>query len=119
MEAVGGRAENAEGGRMTLPEEMFNSIRSARHFMLALMDPKATPKVPKAIRQRARDRLKHFPSDYEVSDLESMKKASSTDKNILINELNKELNSINNEILLAQRRLNEIAKAIQQLLNKS
>ena len=47
---------------MTLPEEMFNSIRSARMFMTALMDPALTPKVPKEIRSRARDRLKHFAS---------------------------------------------------------
>ena len=55
---------------MTLPQEMYNSIRSARMFMVALLDPALTPRVPKHIRMRARDRLKHFPNEFDIKQME-------------------------------------------------
>jgi hypothetical protein len=46
---------------MTLPEEEARAIDSVRQFMFELLDPKLTPRVPKAIRQQARRLLKHYP----------------------------------------------------------
>ena len=46
---------------MTLPHEEALAIARVRQFMYDLMNPKATPKVPKAIRQQARRIMKHYP----------------------------------------------------------
>jgi hypothetical protein len=97
---------------MTMPDEMFNAIRSARHFMMALMDPKQTPKVPKEIRQRARDRLKHFPSEFDIGQLEKMHSTMSKDPNILFNECMKRLDSVRGELILAERKIGDVGNAI-------
>ena len=104
---------------MTLPEEMFNSIRSARMFMVALLDPALTPKVPKEIRQRASDRLKHFPSEFEIKELQNMHTNMHKDKNVILAETNKELQRVANEILLAQNSLSRMSSALQEFINKS
>jgi hypothetical protein len=46
---------------MTLPHEEALAIARVRQFMYELLDPKVTPKVPRAIRQRARRIMKHYP----------------------------------------------------------
>jgi len=46
---------------MTLPHEEALAIAKVRQFMYELLDPKVTPKVPRAIRQRARRIMKHYP----------------------------------------------------------
>ena len=46
---------------MTLPDEEARAIDAVRQFMFELLDPKLTPRVPKAIRQQARRLLKHYP----------------------------------------------------------
>jgi hypothetical protein len=46
---------------VTLPEEEARAIAETRTFLYDLLDPKQTPRVPKAIRQRARRVLKHYP----------------------------------------------------------
>lgn len=51
---------------MTTTDERYQAILNARDFLYRLMDPKQTPKVPKKIRQEARARLKHFPTDFDV-----------------------------------------------------
>jgi len=51
---------------MTLPYENYTSLNNTRNFLKDLMDPKKSPKVPKQVRQRARNLLKHFPADFEV-----------------------------------------------------
>ena len=104
---------------MTLPQEMFQAIRNAQHFMLALMDPKQTPKVPKEIRKRARDRLKHFPSEYDVSQLEKMHSTMSGDPNIVFNECMKRLDSVRGELILAERKVSEVGNAIVETINKN
>ena len=104
---------------MTMPDEMFNSLRNARHFMLALMDPKQTPKVPREIRKRARDRLKHFPSEYEISELEKMHSTMSGDPNIVFSECMKRLDSVRGELILAERKVSEVGNAIVETINKN
>lgn len=51
---------------MTLPDERYRSVIYARDFLRDLLDPKETPKVPRAIRERAYRCLRHFPSEYEL-----------------------------------------------------
>ena len=54
---------------MTLPDEEMRALSSARAFLFALLDPAKTPRVPRAIRQRARDCLRHYPYQHRVEDL--------------------------------------------------
>lgn len=49
---------------MTLPNERRNAVLKTESFLRDLLDPKETPGVPKAIRQRASSCLKHYPSTY-------------------------------------------------------
>jgi len=44
------------------------AVKNTEAFLLALCDPKETPRVPKAIRQRAKQLLKHYPSDYYMEE---------------------------------------------------
>jgi hypothetical protein len=61
-------AESEKGERMTLPYEEVHSLQAVRRFLFDLLDPSATPRVPKAIRQRARRVCKHFPMDYSIQE---------------------------------------------------
>lgn len=54
---------------MTLPDERYLSIQRARELCLALCDPKQTPRVPRDIRLRALSVLRHFPSDWDLTQL--------------------------------------------------
>lgn len=49
---------------MTLPHERALAVENTREFLLSLLDPKQTPRVPKAIRKRAGQLLKHYPHDF-------------------------------------------------------
>jgi len=49
---------------MTLPDERYRNILQTRKFLMELTSPHMTPKVPKVIRERARNLLKHYPNDY-------------------------------------------------------
>lgn len=100
-----------------MPDEMFNAIRNARMFMVDLLDPKATPKVPTDIRKKARDRLKHFPSEFDISEMENFYNAAHLDKNVIIGETNKELTRIANESMLVNARLTKLSASIQKMLN--
>lgn len=51
---------------MTVPRERTNAVVFTRSFLYDLIDPKKTPRVPKAIRQRANGLLRHYPSQYEM-----------------------------------------------------
>ena len=51
---------------MTLPDERYRAVKNARQFLRDLMDPKKTPRVPRAIRLQARSVLKHYPADYDM-----------------------------------------------------
>ena len=46
---------------MSTPEEQERAISQVRRFLFDLMDPQVTPRVPKYIRQRARQVSKHYP----------------------------------------------------------
>ena len=51
---------------MTVPIERTNAVNWTRQFMYELIDPKKTPRVPKAVRQRALHLLRHYPSDFDM-----------------------------------------------------
>ena len=54
---------------MTVPDERRNAVTSARMFLLDLLDPKVTPRVPSSVRRRAARILKHYPSDFDMQDV--------------------------------------------------
>jgi hypothetical protein len=51
---------------MTVPVERTNAVMWTEDFLLSLLDPKQTPRVPKIIRTEARRLLRHYPSKYEM-----------------------------------------------------
>jgi hypothetical protein len=51
---------------MTLPDERYRALKCGYEFLLELLDPKKTPKVPKEIRQRAHHVLRHYPTTYHL-----------------------------------------------------
>ena len=53
---------------MTMPRERTVAVKNTEAFLLSLCNPKETPRVPQAIRQRARSLLKHYPSDYDMEE---------------------------------------------------
>lgn len=57
---------------MTMPSEKLNSLINARRFLLFLLDPKKSPRVPKSVRREAYHALKHYPAEYEIEKLEKL-----------------------------------------------
>lgn len=54
---------------MTLPEERINAVRNTRRFLVSLLVPSETPRVPKAIREQARRLLKHYPWEGDIGEV--------------------------------------------------
>lgn len=54
---------------MTLPFERANALENTREFLLELMDPAKTPRVPAQQRRRARELLKHYPAPHLIKTL--------------------------------------------------
>lgn len=54
---------------MTMANERKNAIKNTRLFLRALLDPKLTPKVPRAVREMAYCCLKHFPGDMHIDEV--------------------------------------------------
>ena len=46
---------------MTLPHEESHALLQTREFLFDLLNPKENPRVPKAIRLKARALVKHYP----------------------------------------------------------
>ena len=57
------------GKKMTLPDERYRALRCGREFFFELCDPSKTPKVPRYIRDRARQILKHYPGQVDFEDI--------------------------------------------------
>ena len=51
---------------MTLPYERRWAVNNTRQFLVDLMDPKKTPRVPSAVRKEAYRCIKHYPGDYHM-----------------------------------------------------
>lgn len=56
---------------MTLPDERLRALFLAREFLVALLTPSETPKVPRDIRRWASRVLKHYPGEYDIDRLSS------------------------------------------------
>ena len=54
---------------MTIPTERTQSLIYARDFLLSLLDPRLTPRVPRTIRREAINRLRHYPSKWEIEQI--------------------------------------------------
>ena len=60
---------------MTTREEEIRSIKYAHEFLRELINPKATPNVPSAIRSKALSVLRHYPYPYSIKEvLEELRK---------------------------------------------
>jgi hypothetical protein len=53
---------------MTLPDERYRAIQQTQRFLLRLL---STPRVPKAVKDEARGLLRHYPTDWDLQQLES------------------------------------------------
>lgn len=51
---------------MTIPTERANAAINTEKFLYDLLDPKKTPNVPKEIRERAGNLLRHYPRRLEI-----------------------------------------------------
>ena len=56
---------------MTLPDERYRAIRITETLLTDLCSSTRTPRIPKEIRQRAAQCLRHYPGLYDLQQLES------------------------------------------------
>ena len=49
---------------VTMPDERRYAVNNTRQFLLDLLDPKKTPRVPSAVRKEAGRCLRLYPGDY-------------------------------------------------------
>lgn len=52
---------------MTLPDERTRAVIYTRKFLRDLLQPKITPRVPREVRDRAANLLRHYPWDLHIS----------------------------------------------------
>ena len=57
---------------MTMPIERNWAIKNTRQFLVDLMDPKKTPRVPSVVRKEAYRCLKHYPGDYHMEEAQRL-----------------------------------------------
>ena len=60
---------------MSLPHEQTLALNAAVRFLSDLLSPRKTPRVPRAVRQEAANRLKHFPRSYDLERMVADKSA--------------------------------------------
>ena len=56
---------------MTLPDERYRAIERTRQLLVNLCNPAHTPRVPRIVREEARSCLRHYPSAFDLDQLES------------------------------------------------
>ena len=49
---------------MTLPDERYRAVVQTQKLLVEIL---STPRVPKAIKDRARSCLRHYPSDWDMN----------------------------------------------------
>lgn len=52
---------------MTVPVERTNAVINTQKFLLELLDPKKTPRVPRSVRSKALHLLRHYPSEFDMN----------------------------------------------------
>jgi len=67
---------------VTVPMERTNAVLNTEQFLLDLLRPSVTPRVPKEIRERARGLLRHYPSTFDM-DVISEREDSLTEQTIM------------------------------------
>lgn len=64
-----------------MPNERLRALKQTARLLEELCDPGKTPRVPSAVRDRARIALKHYPHDVEIDKIaESCPELLDTDK---------------------------------------
>ena len=53
-----------------MPDERFRAVMYAQEFLIALADSSITKRIPKEIRRRAHGILRHYPSHYDLKQVE-------------------------------------------------
>lgn len=53
---------------MTMPSERTQAVLRVERFLLDLRNPKKYPRVPKAVREEASRLLKHYPSQFDMTE---------------------------------------------------
>jgi hypothetical protein len=51
---------------MTMPYERTNAVMRTEQFLIELLDPKKTPRIPRDIRRAAGSLLKHYPNRFDM-----------------------------------------------------
>jgi len=54
---------------MTVPNERLRAVIQTREFLLKLLNPQETPRVPKKIRRQAGNCLKHYPHVFDMCEV--------------------------------------------------
>ena len=57
---------------MSVPDVRFRAIQRAEEFLMDLLSPQKTPRVPKEIREQARWCLRHYPSYHNLKQIEKL-----------------------------------------------
>ena len=60
------RLSSSRDWDMTLPDERYRAVQQAERLLRELCDPKRTPRIPAAIRDRARGALRHYPGYWDI-----------------------------------------------------
>ena len=55
---------------MTLPDERYRAIMQAKEFLTRLSFSSEIKRVPLAVREEARRLLRHYPSEYDLDQIE-------------------------------------------------
>jgi hypothetical protein len=51
---------------MTLPHERFRAVMGVERFLMDLVDPSVTPRVPRMVRLSAKMWLRHYPTRLDM-----------------------------------------------------
>ena len=54
---------------MTLPDERYRALVQAKELLYDITNSKVLPRLPKALRERARGVLKHYPLAGEIGEM--------------------------------------------------
>lgn len=74
---------------MTLPFERLKAVNNTREFLLDLINPSVTPRIPKEVREHARSLLKHYPWNIEMEMVCDIHKMGDNFQPIFSEDMNK------------------------------
>lgn len=69
---------------MTIPMERTNAVIRTEKFLLRLLDPKQTPRIPKSIRQEAYSLLRHYPGEFYMDVISEREDANNSGLDIKV-----------------------------------